>query len=192
MLYSPYAGVSNTVADTMDEYVLERIAADNAIRADLLLPFAITRLRQAGAPSGQAILSVQLRDVPEAGESHRKLLLSWSAGDVAEDTTPLQERAITEWAAAGIACVLVPLYTSLRVLQVTQAGDTFDYWVGDNSREYALEVSGTIQSNLAGRHAAKVRQLQRNPYGVDGYVAVTRFASLEAIFSFSQYGERVK
>ena len=87
----------------------------------------------------------------------------------------------------GIACVLASLYTSLRILQVTQSGDGFDYWGGDEEREYALEVSGTIESRLADRHAAKVRQLQANPYGVDGYVAVTRFASLESIFSFNRW-----
>ena len=99
---------------------------------------------------------------------------------------------MTEWAAVGIACALVPAYTGLRILQVTQAGDGFDYWVGDDRWEYALEVSGTIEGSLTGRHAAKVRQLQGNPYGVDGYVAVTRFASLEAIFSFNKYGERMR
>ena len=170
----------------MDEYVLEHIAADNTVRVDLFLPFTIIRLRQAVTTDQEAILSVQLRDVGEAGESHRQLHLSWSASSAFDERIPLQERVVTEWAAVGIACVLVPLYTDLRILQVTQAGDGFDYWVGDDEWEYALEVSGTIEGSLAGRHAAKVRQLQRNPYGVDGYVAVTRFASLEAIFSFNQ------
>jgi hypothetical protein len=99
----------------------------------------------------------------------------------------LQGHIVTEWAAVGIACVLVPLYASLQVLQVTQAGDGFDYWVGDAEREYALEVSGTVADSLASRHAAKVRQWQKNPYGVDGYVAVTRFASLESILSFHRW-----
>lgn len=75
----------------------------------------------------------------------------------------------------------------LRVLQVTQAGDKFDYWIGDEEREYALEVSGTIEGRLTERHAAKVRQLHENPFRVDGYVAVTRFASQESIFSFNRW-----
>jgi hypothetical protein len=173
----------------MDEYVLEHITADNDIRADLFLPFAIIRLRQAITTDQEAILSVQLRDMGEVGESHKELLLSWSASSMGEEKIPLQERVVTEWAAVGIACVLVPLYAELCVLQVTQAGDGFDYWVGDDEWEYALEVSGTVEGGLAGRHAAKVRQLQRNPHGVDGYVAVTRFASLESIFSFNRYKE---
>jgi hypothetical protein len=171
----------------MDEYTLERIAADNAIRADLFLPFAIIRLRQAATTGQKAILSVHLRDIGRQGKSHRELLLSWSIGRMVEESVPLQEHIVTEWAAVGIACVLTPLYAGLRVLQVTQAGDGFDYWVGDNANEYALEVSGTMEDNLARRHAAKVRQLQRNPYGVDGYVTVTRFASLESIFSFNRW-----
>ena len=180
------------MTNTMDEYVLEHVVADNVIRADLFLPFTIARLRQAVTTGQEAILSVQLRDVGEIGESHRQLHLSWSASSVLEERIPLQERVVTEWAAMGIACVLVPLYAGLRVLQVTQAGDRFDYWVGDDEWEYALEVSGTIEGSLAGRHAAKVRQLQRNPHGVDGYVAVTRFASLEALFSFNQYQETME
>jgi hypothetical protein len=171
----------------MDEYVLENIVVDNDIQADLFLPFAIIRLRQAVTTDQQATLAVRLRDVVKTGESHRGLLLSWSASGMVKESLPLQEHVITEWAAVGIACVLVPLYTSLRVLQVTQAGDKFDYWVGDEEREYALEVSGTIEGRLADRHAAKVRQLQANPYDVDGYVAVTRFASLESIFSFNRW-----
>lgn len=176
----------------MDEYILEHITTDNAIRADFFLPLAIIRLQQAVTTDQEAILSVQPRDVGELGESRRELLLFWSTNDLDGERTPLQEHVVTEWAAVGIACALVPVYTGLRVLQVTQAGDGFDYWVGDDRWEYALEVSGTIEGSLTGRHAAKVRQLQGNPYGVDGYVAVTRFASLEAIFSFNKYGERMR
>jgi hypothetical protein len=173
----------------MDEYTLERISTDNGIWIDLLLPFTITRLEQAGNTNQEAVLSVQLRNVGDMSESQKELLLSWSSSGVVEDNIPLQERVITEWAAIGIACVLVPLYAGLRILQVTQVGDGFDYWVGDDDCEYALEVSGTVEDSLEGRHAVKVRQLQSNPYGVDGYVAVTRFASLQTIFSFHQGAE---
>jgi len=171
----------------MDEYVLENIVADNDIQADIFLPFTIIRLRQTMTTDQQAILAVQLRDIGKPGESHRELLLSWSTSGIVRERLPLQEHVMTEWAAVGIACVLVPLYASLRVLQVTQAGDGFDYWVGDEEREYALEVSGTIEGRLAERHDAKVRQLQTNPYGVDGYVAVTRFAGPASIFSFNHW-----
>lgn len=145
----------------MDEYMLEHITADNDIRTDLFLPFTITRLRQVATTDREAILSVQLKDVGEAGESRREMLLSWSASGIVEGKIPLQERVVTEWAAVGVACVLMPLYADLRILQVTQTGDGFDYWVGDDKWEYALEVSGTIGGSLTGRHTTKVRQLQR-------------------------------
>jgi len=173
----------------MDAYVLEHIVVDNDIRADLFLPLTITRLQQATTMEREAILAVQLRDIDRVDELYKELLISWSAGGMLGEGVPLQERVITEWAAVGIACILMPLYTGLRILQVTQIGDGFDYWVGDDRWEYALEVSGTVTGNLIHRHAAKVRQLQRNPYDVDGYVAVTRFASLEAILSFNRCEE---
>lgn len=173
----------------MDEYVLEHITADNAIRTDLFLPFTIARLQQVVTDNQEAILSVQLSGIRGMSDSYRQLHLSWSTSSVLEKGMPLQEHVVTEWAAVGIACVLASLYAGLRVLQVTQFGDRFDYWIGDDELEYALEVSGTVEGSLTGRHAAKVRQLQGNPYGVEGYVAVTRFASLEAIFSFEQRKE---
>ncbi len=176
----------------MDKYILEHIIADNPIQAELFLPFTINRLQQSMSTNQEVVLLVRLRDVGQIGESHQKLRLSWSANSMIEAKIPLQERVVTEWAAVGIACVLVPLYAGLRVLQVTQAGDGFDYWVGDDEREYALEVSGTLEENLESRHAAKVRQLQKNPYRVNGYVAVIRFASLETIFSFNSYQETTR
>jgi hypothetical protein len=175
-------------AAIVDEYVLENIVKDNPIHAEILLPFAITRLREAETVR-EAELSVQLRDIGDDGESQRRLHLMWSEGSALMEPLPVQERVITEWAASGIACVLVPLYARMRVLQVAQAGDSFDYWVGDGEQEYALEVSGTIRESLTGRHTAKVRQLQKNPYRIDGYVAVTRFATRKAIFSFHCYEE---
>ena len=183
-------GRRNLTATAVDEYVLENIAEDNPIRAEIFLPFTITRLREAETVQ-EAELSVQLRDISDDGESQRRLYLTWSEESAPVQPLPVQERVVTEWAASGIACALVPLYAKMRVLQVAQAGDSFDYWVGDGEQEYALEVSGTIRESLVGRHAAKVRQLQENPYGIDGYVAVTRFATREAIFSFNHYEETV-
>jgi len=175
-------------ATAVDEYVFENIAEDNPIHAEIFLPFTIARLREAEAVQ-EAVLSVQLRDIGDDGERQRKLHLMWSEGSAPVKSLPVQERVVTEWAASGIACVLVPLYARMRVLQVAQAGDSFDHWVGDGKQEYALEVSGTIRESLIGRHLAKVRQLQENPYGIDGFVAVTRFATREAIFSFNRYEE---
>lgn len=171
----------------MDEYVLEHITTDNDIQAALFIPFVVTRLQQA-TTSQKATLTVQLKNIDEVDKS-RELLVAWSTDGIVGEGIPLQEHVITEWAAVGIACILVPLYTDLRILQVAQAGDRFDYWVGNDEQEYALEISGTFEGNLENRHTVKVRQLQGNPYKVDGYVSVIRFDSLEAIFSFNQREE---
>ena len=106
-------------------------------------------------------------------------------------TQPLgvPERVITEWAACGIACVLIALYAGLTVREVAADGDRFDYWVDDGQYEYGLEVSGTIGGDLEARHRAKVRQLCHNPYGIDGYVVVVNFVTRNIILSFHRCQE---
>jgi hypothetical protein len=167
----------------MDEYLLEDIQSHNVIQAELFTPFTIARLQPLAVATQAVILNVQLKNIGEPSTRHRTLRLVWST-ESPITVPPMQEHIVTEWAAVGIACVVIPLYTGLQVRQVTQIGDSFDYWVGDEKREYALEVSGTVQGNLRARHNAKVRQLQRNPYEVAGYVVVVRFASRECILSF--------
>ena len=63
-------------------------------------------------------------------------------------TPLLRKEVVTEFAAYGIACVLIPLYAHLRVLRVALVGDRFDYWVGNGEEELGLEVSGTMTANL--------------------------------------------
>ncbi len=102
----------------------------------------------------------------------------------------MQGKVVTEWAACGIACIVVPFYTGLQVLSVAAEGDRFDYWIGDADQEFGLEVNGTMaesQNDLEARHRSKVQQLQENPYGVSGYVAVAGFAARQVIFSFSPF-----
>jgi hypothetical protein len=78
------------------------------------------------------------------------------------------------------------------LLFTAQEGDRFDYWVGNNERQWGLEVSGTIDEDLYPRHRAKIRQLLSNPFGVDGYVAMTKFSTRESIFSFHRYRKENK
>jgi len=99
------------------------------------------------------------------------------------------ERVITEWAAYGLACVVIALYAGLTVRAVAAEGDRFDYWVDDGQYDYGLEVSGTVGNDLETRHRAKVRQLCDNPYGVDGYVVVVSFASRRVVLSFHRCQE---
>ncbi len=88
-----------------------------------------------------------------------------------------------------MACIVIPLYTRKKVLRVAQVGDSFDYWVGDEEAELALEVSGTLEGNLAHLQTEKQRQLRRNPYGVDGFISLTRFTSGESLLAFYPYME---
>jgi hypothetical protein len=68
-------------------------------------------------------------------------------------------------------------------------GQGYDYIaVGSEGQEWGLEVSGVTQANLTAQHRLKRNQLLSNPQGLGGYVAVVRFASLEAIFSFHPQG----
>jgi hypothetical protein len=123
-----------------DSYQLEEIADHHQIGAHIFLPFAIERLgRNIG--STEATLNVRLLDVGEGGETLRRLRLTWFAGSVPDQPLAVQERTVTEWAACGVACVIVDLYARLRVRHVAADGDRFDYWVDDGEREFGLEVS---------------------------------------------------
>jgi hypothetical protein len=188
--HSEALGAKRMLSDVVDEYALESIADDNEIRAGIFLPFTIVRLQGDASTALEVMLSVHLKNIGEISEQRRSLWLRWSEESIPERPLPVQEDVITEWAACGVACALVPLYAKMRIIQVAQQGDRFDYWVGNGEEEYALEVSGTVSGDLAERHAAKLRQLQSNPYEVDGFVVVVRFVSRESIFSFNRFEQR--
>jgi hypothetical protein len=174
----------------LDEYRLEDIARDHWIGAAMFVPFVIVRLR-GDTDVTEATLTVRLRDVGEAGETQRTLRLFWFADSVPVQPLGVQERTVTEWAACGVACVVVSLYAGLRIHEVARDGDRFDYWVGKDEREYGLEVSGTTTDDVEARHHTKARQLRENPYGVDGYVVVVGFATRSVVFSFNRFEEGV-
>jgi tetratricopeptide (TPR) repeat protein len=171
----------------IDEYLLDNVANDNDIDAEFFVPFVRLRLSPTNGDENAARLSVQLDDINAEGSQQRTLHLSWSQLPRQTENLPIQTKLITELAACGIACVLVPRYAKMRVLFTAQEGDRFDYWIGDDLRQWGLEVSGTIRDELNPRHRAKVEQLLSNPFGVDGYVAVTKFSTRESIFSFHRY-----
>jgi hypothetical protein len=169
-------------------YRLEDIDQTHAIGAALFVPFTILRLRGATAAT-EATLTVELRNLGDVSSSQRTLHLSWSSTSVPTQPLGVPERVITEWAAYGLACVVIALYAGLTVRAVAAEGDRFDYWVDDGQYDYGLEVSGTLGSDLETRHRAKVRQLCDNPYGVDGYVVVVSFASRRVVLSFHRCQE---
>ena len=173
---------------THDTYRLEDIDQTHPIGAAFFVPFTILRLRGDTAVTA-ATLTVELRNLGNVSPQQRILHLSWSSASVPPQPLGVPERVITEWAACGLACVVIALYAGLTVREVAADGDRFDYWVDEGQYEYGLEVSGTIGGALEARHRAKVRQLCDNPYGVDGYVVVVNFAMRHAILSFNRYEE---
>ena len=170
----------------IDRFFLEQIAAEHSIGADLFVPLTAARL---AADTGASIvrLTVELRDISQAGVARRELEIQWSMESVPKHPPAIDDRSLTEWAACGIACVVVAVYANLQICEVTGDGDRFDYWVTDGQNEFGLEVSGTTTGQIESRHAAKVKQLLENPFGVDGYVVVADFSTRRVIFSFHRY-----
>ena len=173
-----------------DEYALEGIAHVHLIDARIFIPFVIARLSEGQEVTSDELL-VTLRDVGD-GPAQRLLKLIWSKDSTPTQSLGVPERTVTEWAACGVACVALAVYTSLRVRAVTVNGDRFDYWVDDGKREYGLEVSGTVADDLKARYRLKVRQLLDNPYGVDGFVIVVGFGTREVSFSFHRFEEGLR
>jgi hypothetical protein len=170
-----------------DTYRLEDIDQAHHIGAALFVPFTILRLRGDTATT-EATLTVELQNLGDVSQQ-RTLHLSWSSASVPTQTLGVSERVITEWAACGLACVVIALYAGLTIREVAADGDRFDYWVDDGHYEYGLEVSGTMGTDLDTRHRAKVRQLCDNPYGVDGYVVVVSFVTYHIRLSFHRCQE---
>ena len=169
-------------------YCLADIGQTHAIGAALFVPFTIVRLCSE-SPATDTTLTVELRNLGDVSPSQRTLHLSWSSASAPTQPLGVPERVITEWAACGVACVVMALYTGLTVRAVAAEGDRFDYWVDDGQYDYGLEVSGTLGGDLEARHRAKVRQLCDNPYGVDGYVVVVNFTTRRVVLSFHRCEE---
>jgi hypothetical protein len=87
-----------------------------------------------------------------------------------------QEPVITEFAALGLACILVTYRSKLEITEVTRRGDKVDYWLGN--RELLLEVSGAQGCNIETLCTEKAQeQLLKNPFRKGGYVCVTDFST---------------
>jgi hypothetical protein len=175
---------------TRDECRIEELEQGHGVNVGLFAPFVIERLRD-NAGALEATLTVHLRNVRNANQSVRALRICWD--NYANPPLPLavSEQTVTEWAAVGVAALVISRYAALRIEAVTMRGDRFDYWIGDGERRYGMEISGTSASELDVRHAAKVRQLLDNPYGADGFVVVVGFAARQVICSFHRFREDV-
>lgn len=162
---------------------LETLLRSSAIDASLFLPFTLFRLRPY-AIDRQVSLQVSLYEGESMAPRTHDLQLFWDAANDTLVRPPVQQNVLTEWAACGIALAIVPLYTPYRVLEVAQMGDRFDYWLGQKIRVVGLEISGTMEGDLATRTKTKQQQLVRNPYKSAGYVCVVGFESRQVRLSF--------
>lgn len=118
------------------------------------------------------------------------LSLSWSGlrDDYDRCINTYQAPVLTEFAALGMACVLVSERAGMEITEVTKRGEKVDYWLGD--RELLLEVSGTGSGDLAALCEAKAKdQLQQNPFNKDGFVCVSRFAAPAARLWYYEHPE---
>lgn len=176
----------NVVIDKFDDQLsINEAILKNEIDAQWFLPFIIHRL-QAYTDSRQVVIKVTFQDVLEEPIVVRQLLLTWDVDTPKFTSPPVQESVITEWAACGIACAIIPFYTELNLIKVTESGDRFDYWIGDGAQLYGLEVSGILQGSRTSRERAKVQQLLDNPFGIGGYVCIVHFGEQSIDLSFHQ------
>ena len=172
-----------------DEFHLETIGQLHAVAANLFIPFSIVRL-QDHPQTTSTTLTVELRGIRGRTTEERQLRLTWDAKAIPALPLAIQENPLTEWAALGVACVVIWQYAGVRLHEVAVQGDRFDYWVNLYDQQYGLEVSGTVGNDLEARHREKVRQLLDNPYQCDGYVVAVDFASRRVIFSFQRFSRR--
>lgn len=173
----------------MDEFRLESISESHAVATDLFVPFVIRRLGCSVTPTS-ALLDVELRDITTAGTEHRQLKLVWDASSIPLLPPGVPESTVTEWAALGVASVVLWHFAGARISAVSLAGERFDYWVQRGERRLGLEVSGTLDEDLAHRHRHKVNQWQANPYYVDGFVVAVGLVARGVIFSFHRFLEQ--
>ena len=100
---------------THETYRLEDIDQTHAIGAALFVPFTIVRL--CGETSAiDTTLTVELRNFGDFSPPQRTLHLSWSSASIPTQPLGVPDRVITEWAACGIACVVMTLRSISRSL----------------------------------------------------------------------------
>ncbi len=148
----------------------------------LFIPFTHYRLREL-TDANSIVFTVMFGTTPS---DRRKLQISWDEETPTFRYPPIQSSVVTEWAAYGIAAIVLALYTNFRFAKVTVRGERFDYWVTDGVNLWGLEVSGTLRGSLAARVQAKQQQLLANPFMDKGYVCVVHFG--EAVVQFVLYG----
>lgn len=147
------------------------------------MPFTQYRLQEL-TESNSVVLTVSFKGVRNQPNSTRKLQLTWDEQTPQLRYPPVQASIITEWAACGIACAVLPVYTDFRLSRVTVKGERFDYWLDNGRSLCGLEISGLMQGNLLHRVRTKQDQLLSNPYNVGGFVCIVHFGKATVHLSF--------
>lgn len=164
---------------------LEETLRLHAIDASIFAPFVIARLRSDSEETHREIV-VHLQEMSSPEERSINVSLQWEASSAFTLPVAVQERVLTEWAALGVACVLLPALCGVPIVSVAAEGERFDYRVSDGGIEWGLEISGTMTEEageLRERLRLKIRQLNDNPYGMMGYVVVVGFVRQEALIA---------
>lgn len=104
-----------------------------------------------------------------------EIALCWSGlkDDHKQCMNTYQAPTITEYAALGLACILLTHTAKLQITEVTRRGDRADYWIGD--KDELIEISAQQTGELSALCDKKAAQLLDNPYGRGGYVCVAIF-----------------
>jgi hypothetical protein len=93
-----------------DAYQLETIADDHPLAVQMFVPFTIARLRPS-TEVNEVVLAVRTQMAGEASPTQNALRLSWLAASALHLPFAVQEHVVTEWAALGVACVVLARYT---------------------------------------------------------------------------------
>jgi len=163
--------------------VLDAPILHPTVDAHLFVPFVHYRLQEL-TDTNAVILSVTLAGIPSQRDQLRKLRITWDETTSKLRYPPVQASVVTEWAACGIACAILPVYTDFRLSCVTMRGERFDYWLDDGINLCGLEISGLLHGNISTRKQIKQKQLQANPHKVTGYVCIVHFSKAAVHFSF--------
>lgn len=173
---------------------VENLHESHSVRAaDWRSPLAFRLLGSASYSDSSRTVSDSFRPpgapAPQAGE----IELSWSGlkKDFDLCLKTYQAHTLTEFAALGLACVLVRHRALVRIVEVTRRGERADYWVGEaeGDKSLLLEVAGRQECDLDELCAEKARQLRDNPYGKPGYVCVVEFQDATARLWFFEGGD---
>ena len=148
--------------DTTDEMPLLRLEESllrHEIDTSVFAPFVIARLR--GAPDDiEAVIQKHLIEASTHKERSVRVRLQWEPHSAFTRPVAIQERVLTEWAALGLTCVLLPELLGLRIVSVAVEGESFDYRVSDGITIWGLEISGTMtedRGELRERLRLKIR-----------------------------------